>query len=297
MMIQSDDGFVLDLDDADLDTEASRMITRGFLSLMKALWDTLMVEPVNARRAGEAKLTIALIKLARQYFDQTIKCTEAQAWFAASLAGMATMETVLLMACISEKATVVTTKAWTSFHKKRKVPFRDRLMHVDMGKLLEIATELKWFPTDTGYHTFLESYGEWPEELEEFTEVLDTPASMIAKSVDICNLVHPARCLREELQIDDRTGMLALGFFYMSLLGLLHNMGRDLLKQGETRLNFQYSPQLKRLIAARETVQKFVSEDLTSLDDDKNILKTLDATKGVLEMVRPVVHDLQNPEA
>jgi hypothetical protein len=263
---------------------------------MKALWDTLMVEPVSARRAGEAKLTIALTKLASLYFGQTLKGFEGEAWFAASLTGMATMETVLLMACISEKATVVTTKAWTSFHKKRKMSFRDRLMHVDMPKLLEIATELKWFPTDNEYHTILENYGEWPEGLKEFPEFLDTPAAMVANSLDIRNLVHPARCLREEVQLDDRMGMLALGSFYMSLLGLLHNMGRDLLKPGETKLNVQFSPQLKRLIAARKTVQEFVSEDSTAEEDANRILKSAEATEGLVELIRPHVHDLHNPE-
>lgn len=141
--MSSDDGFVIDLDDADLDTETSKVLVRGILSLMKALWDMLMVEPISARRAGEAKLTIALTKLAGAYFGETLKSSEAEAWFAASLAGIGTMETLLLMACISEKSTVVTTKAWTSFHKKGKMQFRDRLMHVDLGKLLEIATELK----------------------------------------------------------------------------------------------------------------------------------------------------------
>lgn len=128
------------------------------------------------------------------------------------------------------------------------------------------------------YRALLETEPEWQEMVKEFPELLETPSTMITKSVDIRNLVHPARCLREGLEIDERMGQLALGLLYMSLYGLLHTMGRGLLKQGETTLNVQYSSQLKRLLSARETVRGYVSEDSTPEDNAKRILSSAEAT-------------------
>lgn len=207
------------------------------------------------------------------------------------------METILFLACIAEKQTVLTTKAWTSFHKKRKMAFRDRLMSVDLGKLRETAAELKWFPTDLDYLKLHENEPEWKDLMEEFPEFLDTPASMIEKSVDLRNLIHPARCLRENRSIDERGGQVALGLFYMSLLGLMYNLGRDMLEPGSRKLVIRYSPQVKRLQAARKEMASLVAENPSPQEAAQRILTSVEATKGLLELMAPTLHDIQNSEA
>jgi hypothetical protein len=105
-------------------------------------------DPSQAKRAG---ITLRCIRLASYYFDQTIACSEKQAYFAASVMGCSVLETVLMLACIRDSEGVLRTKKWKDFHQKnrRRGKFFDELLPwIDLGHLIGIGTELKWFPED-----------------------------------------------------------------------------------------------------------------------------------------------------
>ena len=118
MIESSDDGIEIDFEDEELDSPIARAGAGGFIKLFRAVWDTLSVEPVSVRRAGEAKLSIELSRLTIRYMQEAMACFEGKAWFASALMGMATMESLLMLACIADKSSLLTTKSWTSFHKK-----------------------------------------------------------------------------------------------------------------------------------------------------------------------------------
>jgi hypothetical protein len=217
MIESSDDGFEMDFEDEDLDSPFARVAAGGFIKLFRAVWETLSVEPVSVLRAGEAKLSIQLYRLAIRYMQEAMACFEAKAWFASALMGMATMESLLILACIADKPRLLTTKAWTSYHKRRSLPFKDRLLHLDLGNLVKIADELRRFTEEKERYSFICHYKGWDDAIVEYPEFHGSASASIEMCVRIRDLIHPGRCLREGKNIDDRTAEVALGLFFVNL--------------------------------------------------------------------------------
>jgi hypothetical protein len=292
MIESSDDGFEIDFENEELDSPVARAGAGGFIKLLGAVWETLSVEPVSARRAGEAKLSIELTRLASRYMQEAMTCFEAKAWFASALMGMATMESLLILACIADKPRLLTTKAWTSYHKRRPLPFKDRLLHLDLGNLVKIADELKWFTEEKERYSFMCQYEGWGDSIVEYPEFHGSASASIEMCVRIRDLIHPGRCLREGKKIDDRTAEVALGLFFLNLFSFMHHMGREVVDDPSFKLTIRYSDQMKRLMAARQMVNKYLAEP----EPMERFLKSPEAVSSLVELMKPALNDLKTPE-
>jgi hypothetical protein len=244
------------------------------------------------RRAGEAKLSIGLFHSTTRYLHEAMACFEGKAWFASALMGMATMESLLMLACIAEKDRLLTAKSWTSFHKKRSLPFKDRLLHLDLGTLVKIAHELKWFTEDKERCDFMRHYEGWDEAIVDYPEFQGSASASIEMCVRIRDLIHPGRCLRESKKIDDRTAEVALGLFFVNLISFMHHMGRELVEDPGLKVSIRYSDQLKRLMAAKKTVTEYLAEP----ESMERFLKSPEGVGSLIELMKPTLDDLKNPE-
>jgi hypothetical protein len=205
MFTENEDGFELDFDSPEIDSPVAKALAIGLTKLMAAVWEVASVEPISARRAEEAKLSIRLVRLASHYVTETVACSEGRAWFAASIMGMAAMESILMLACIAEKSRVLTTQAWTSFRPKRQMTFRERLPHVDLKTFIEIAQELKWFPEDDRGIEDIKKIVDWGSAVEEYPEMQANPAQMITSSGILGTWSTPVvvseRCARSTIEL------------------------------------------------------------------------------------------------
>ena len=148
------------------------------------------MEPVSARRAAEAKLSLGLVNLACRYMNESFASSAGRAYFAAAIMGMAAMETLLIIACIADKAQLQTSKAWTSYRKHRTLPFGDRLLHIDLSTLVKIAQELKWFTGAENRYGLMKQYEGWEEASVDYPEFLNSADAAIEMCTHIRNLIH-----------------------------------------------------------------------------------------------------------
>ena len=85
---------------------------------------------------------------------------------------------------------------------------------------------------------------------------------------------------------------MGLGLLYINMIAFMHVMGREAYDDHKFRFKVKFSEQMKRLVAANKTVQPILARP----DAAQQILQNPEAVMGVLELMRPSLHDLKNPE-
>ncbi len=166
------------------------------------------------------------MRLATDYFDEMARCEPA--YFAAGVIGCAVVESMLLLACIRDRESVLLTTSWKSFARKQKRHgqlFLELLFWIDLGNLILIGKELGWFNVDEArtkefFESLLDS-----EQLREvdktLPEIYVSPLVAIQQLQKFRNMIHPGKCVREGSRLVEKNAKLSAGLVYVSLMGIL----------------------------------------------------------------------------
>jgi hypothetical protein len=57
--------------------------------------------------------------------------------------------------------------------------------------------------------------------IKEIPELLSSPLEAISRVHELRNFLHPGKCLRHSMKIEEKTSKLSVGLAYVSLLGVL----------------------------------------------------------------------------
>lgn len=160
-----------------------------------------------------------------RFYSEANRSLQAGAYFAAVAIAASSLEAVLLARCISEREKVKLLPKWHQIKKKYKENFRLFVHSLDLGKLLEIASLLGWFPKGMPkqFESVMTLFGN--EELSEFIESLFIGSMDIgevcAKHVkEYRNLLHPAVCLKERHFPSEEAGKLGVLLHMIALTSL-----------------------------------------------------------------------------
>ena len=194
---------------------------RRTLDELKELLEKLRTGPANSDpRVANLKDGIFCLELALVFYEEANKALQAEAWFAASAVASSALESVLLSKCFFQADEITALPKFAKLKQKHKGDFGQFARSFDLGKLLEIATDLSWFPGIGGLPQIVTSYlGRHLAEatmsdlirLFEDKDVGRTCADYVRKHR---NLLHPAVCLKEGRQ-PSRDEALAATFFFL----------------------------------------------------------------------------------
>ena len=160
------------------------------------------------RNQAERTATLNLCKLGGLYFSEMCNCIDGDAMLGATVMACSGFATLLMLACIGYRDIVGPTKAWRGLSKKAKThTFLQVLQSKQMtiGKLIEIGEELSWFSANISEELVATVD---PQEMAELLALV--PAGSTAGSIapryakDYRNRLHPAVCLRDGLDMEDR---------------------------------------------------------------------------------------------
>lgn len=189
--------------------------------LVKFETEGVPIENIRLLKDGFLSIRIGMV-----YYAEANRCVQAQAWFAATTVGVAALEAILLAQCLMQAEKVKALEKFRALKLGKNRDFSHFARQLDLGKLLEIADKLKWFPegafpvrlrTLMGRHLSDEELRVLLEPFEGRTDIGEICAQELK---EVRNLIHPAVCLKQ-----DRTPSAAIGmsgtFLLMTLLSLL----------------------------------------------------------------------------
>ena len=199
---------------------------RGFLVGMNAALDALQA----GRAKGDPRITsfkdgIFCFELAVKFYEEAGIALQAGAWFAASSIASSALESVLLSKCFFQEDEIKSLPKFQKLKRSYKADFGLFARSLGLGKLLEIANELSWFP-DGGVPKTFTNYlaGHLDEDtLTHVIEYLSDPnvGRSCAKHVlEYRNLLHPAVCLKEGRQPSRDAGLTAAFLFMIAFSSL-----------------------------------------------------------------------------
>ena len=205
---------------------------RGFVRLVSGIWAPFSMFPLTASGLKRFVFTLNLYELANQYLGEAVRCSENRAFFAAGIAGCSMVEAILMLACVRDRDMVFQTDAWKAFARKerrRGRTFSELIPWIDFGNLIPIGKELGWFSpdretTEAFFAAYRAAYGEdagVDEILEECPDLMVSPLEAVIRVHELRNFLHPGKCLRQGMKIEEKMAMLTLGLVYISLVGVL----------------------------------------------------------------------------
>ncbi len=160
--------------------------------------------------------------LALTFYEEANLALQAGAWFAATPIASSALEAVLLSKCFFQEADVKALLKFQSLKRSHKGDFGLFARSLDLGKLLEIANELSWFP-DGGVPKVLTSHlaGYLDEgtisALLAFFDGYKNVGHICAHHVrEYRNLLHPAVCPRTGRQPSKDVGLTAAFLFMVA---------------------------------------------------------------------------------
>ena len=177
----------------------------------------------------EMDAAIDALSVALTYFDDASKAMAANAFIAAGIVGAATLEALLMALLVLKKEEVVASRAYLLKTSKRKQSLLEFLKHADLGGLLEIAQELNWFRCDgipSAFHAqFLSQMA--PSERDGLVRLLGSISDLGPEAARAArhfrNLVHPARCIRDKVELGSGDGMTGCLFLILAFSALVDN--------------------------------------------------------------------------
>jgi hypothetical protein len=181
------------------------------------------------------------------YQREAIRCFEAEALFAASILTASALESLLMQFCLTDKAKVVESTVWIALPKSKVKPFLETLQSkpVTLGFLLNLAKDMSWFPSgaisDQFRSKIVEEFGETNRQealsfVDDFSSADELFQLMTDLAKDGRNLIHPAVCIREGLELASSTGKQNVVFLVIVLafLGLkIDQMFEDVMFQAD----------------------------------------------------------------
>jgi hypothetical protein len=197
-----------------------------FASFRKTLIDMNCVLGQMQEDSAESNPKIASLKdgifcleLALMFYEEANLAVQAGAWFAAASVASSSLESVLLSKCFFQEEEIKALPKFQKFDRRYDADFGLFARSLDLGKLLEIANELSWFPDD-GISEILRSFLASYFDEETLSSVIGQFEG-ISNIGRICaghvrkyrNLLHPAVCLKERHQPSKEAGLTATFLF------------------------------------------------------------------------------------
>ncbi len=204
---------------------------RGFTRLVSGIWAPFSLFPLSASGMKRYRFTLNLYELAHQYQTEAVRCSDNKAYFAAGIAGCSMVEAILMLACVRDRDLVFQTQAWKAFARKerrRGRTFSELIPWIDFGNLIPIGKELGWFSphreaTENFFAAYRAAHGDSDidEVLEECPGLMVSPLEAVTNVHELRNCLHPGKCLRQGMKIEEKMAKLTLGLVYISLVGVL----------------------------------------------------------------------------
>ena len=164
--------------------------------------------------------------LAMTYYEEANRALQAEAWFAGSAVAAAALEAVLLAKCFLERDKIRALPKWRTLKKSQKERFTVFVRSLDLGKLLDIAQQLHWFP-DEGMPKLLREIliqqisHQTVRDLEKIVDGEGNIGQACAKHLrEYRNLLHPAVCLKEDRTPTPHAGLTATFLFLVAFTAL-----------------------------------------------------------------------------
>jgi hypothetical protein len=166
------------------------------------------------------------------YYAEAHKAVQANAWFAASAISGAALEAMLLYRCLLRPNDIKALPRWNALRKNHKDDFQVFIRLMDLGKLLEIAEQLSWFPSgDRLPRLFSLAFATHASEtmmdaIQDLFSGTQNIGQACAQHVrNHRNLLHPAVCLKQAAEPSVEAGMTATLMFLIAC-SALHESGQ-----------------------------------------------------------------------
>lgn len=199
---------------------------RSALSGMNALLEGLRTGSPDDATISSFTDGILCFQLALTFFEEANLTIQVGAWFAAAAVASSALESMLLCKCFLQEAEVRRLPTFQTLKRKYRQDFGLFARSLDLGKLLEIADELSWFP-DGGipktFSDFLAGHldaGSLAAFLGLFEGDPNVGRTCARHLREYRNLLHPAVCLKENQQPSKVAGMTATFLFMIAVLSL-----------------------------------------------------------------------------
>jgi hypothetical protein len=200
---------------------------RRLLAQMKSMLDTLEAGSARSdQRIAGLKEGIFCFELALTFFEEANLALQAGACFAAASIASSALESVLLSKCFFQEEEIKALPKFQKLKRSYRADFGLFARSMDLGKLLEIANELSWFP-DGGVPKIVTSY--MAAHLDEptlvqlvgiFDGITNVGRSCANHVREYRNLLHPAVCLKEGRQPSRESGLSAAFLFMIAFSSL-----------------------------------------------------------------------------
>jgi len=195
---------------------------RRSLDELRGILDRLQMGPASSDpRVTSFKDGIFCLELALIFYEEANRAVQAEAWFAASSIASSALESVLLSKCFFEEDQIRKLPKFAQLKKNHKGDFGQFARAQDLGKLLEIAAEVSWFPDSAGLPQIMTSIlsshleeGLLSDLILQFQGITDVGRACADHVRKYRNLLHPAVCLKEGQQ-PSREGAIAITFLFM----------------------------------------------------------------------------------
>ena len=199
---------------------------RDVLLKMNGVLNAPQAAGTDPRTIASFKDGVFCFELAMTFYEEANNALQAGAWFAAASIGSSALESVLMSKCFFQEAEVRAIPTFQKLQPKHKGDFGLFARSLALGKLLEIADELAWFPGGGIPKTLVIIFGHYLDEgtlagLDRIFEASPNVGQVCAKYVrERRNLLHPAVCLKEGRQPSKDVGMTATLLFLIAFVSL-----------------------------------------------------------------------------
>ena len=202
-------------------------VLRKLLIEMNSVLDGLQAGPAKGNpRIASFKDGVFCFELALTFYEEANLAVQTWAWFAAASLASAALESVLLSKCFFQEEEIRSLPKFQKLKPSFKVDFGLFARSLDLGKLLEIANELSWFP-DGGvpktFTTYLADHldeSTLPRLIGLFEGNPNVGRTCAAHVREYRNFLHPAVCLKEGRQPSKDAGLTAAFLFMIAFISL-----------------------------------------------------------------------------
>lgn len=194
-----------------------------FISTFELVLAQFRATPAVATPEAHQQLSamLRLSKLTLFYFKETTICLSASAFFAANVMGAAGLESLFLVMCLAQKDAVLRASTWKRFSKGKTGSFLTALGKMNLDKLIELGDEMNWFPKNGIPESFKRNMEQHfgsriTQEMVALLPGVDN-LPVIAGSIsrESRNYLHPEKCLREEIDLTQTSGITACLFMLL----------------------------------------------------------------------------------
>lgn len=207
----------------------------GLAEQLSVITDAISVTTNSEAREVGSQLSLGIesVKLAMFYLEEAQRCLVSQAYFASGAFGAAALEAMLLTKCAMSKSEVTSLPSYAMLPPKLTRDYTTFLLSQDLGKLLQIAEQLKWLNVSDIPHYF---------ELMVLKQVEPSVASIMRDMISSMksigdeagkyaklyrNGIHPASCIRQDLKLDKSSGLAGCTFVLLAIAALVEAARRS----------------------------------------------------------------------